>query len=163
MTFHVQLFVVLLLAGLTLVGAEIFVPGGILGAIGGIALVLSIIVAFNAFGPVLGSYIAFAIIVLVGVAIVLWIRFFPKTAIGRKMTVSRDLASSKATDEELTDLEGKSGRSVSDLRPSGFATIEGKRVDVISRGEMIASGVDLVVIEVEGNRVVVKELTGPSE
>ncbi|NQT92644.1 MAG: hypothetical protein HQ559_07780 [Lentisphaerae bacterium] len=162
MTFQIQLFVILLLAGLTLVGAEVFVPGGILGAMGAIALVLCIIVAFNAFGPVFGSYIAFAIIVLVGVAIVLWIRFFPKTSVGRKMTVSRDLASSKATDEELTELEGKYGRTVSDLRPSGFATIEGTRIDVISRGEMISAGVDIVVLEVEGNRVIVKEVTAPS-
>jgi membrane-bound serine protease (ClpP class) len=41
------------------------------------------------------------------------------------------------------------------LRPAGHATIDGRRVDVVSRGEMIAEGVPVVVVEVEGNRVVV--------
>jgi membrane-bound serine protease (ClpP class) len=44
---------------------------------------------------------------------------------------------------------------VATLRPAGIARIDGRRVDVVSRGEMIESGSPVRVLSVEGNRVVV--------
>ena len=151
-----ELFFILLVAGLLLIGAEIFVPGGILGAIGAAALLGAVVCGFIAF-PSFGLWIAMGIIVLVGAAIFLWIKIFPRTNIGRSMTVSMDLAESKGTESGLEDLTGKEGITTSNLRPGGFAEIEGKRRDVITRGEMIAGGQPVVVIEVEANRIVVKE------
>jgi membrane-bound serine protease (ClpP class) len=155
--FQVQLFVILLIAGLMFVGAEIFVPGGVLGILGGICLIGAIISAFAAFPPTLAGFISVLIIILVGVVIVMWIKFFPKSRIGRAMTASPDLASSKATEDGLSDLLGKEGEALSDLRPGGFARIDGHRVDVVTQGGMISRGKRISVVEVEGNRVVVKE------
>ena len=44
------------------------------------------------------------------------------------------------------------------LRPAGHATIDGRRVDVVSRGEAIEAGTRIRVIEVAGNRVVVAQI-----
>lgn len=151
-----ELFIILLVSGLMLIGAEIFVPGGILGVIGGIALFAAIITGFTAF-PDYGEYIAVGIIALIGIVIALWIKFFPKSRIGKKMTVSQDLASSKGTETGLKELLGKEGEAASDLRPAGFAVIENRRVDVVTQGEMISRGERIRVIEIESNRVVVKK------
>ena len=136
-------------------GAEIFVPGGILGIIGALALILAVVTAFPAFGAFGGIISAVAIIVLTGVAMVLWAKIFPKTALGKKMTVSTDLRDSKATEDGLSALLDGTGEALSDLRPSGFALINGRRTDVVTEGEMISKGESLKVIEIEGNRVVV--------
>lgn len=147
------------MAGLFLVGAEIFVPGGILGAIGGIALVLAIIIGFPAFPPPWGFVSAISIIVAVGIAVYIWLKFFPKTPLGKRIMASTDLHDAKATENGLPDLLDKTGEALSDLRPSGFAIIEGRRTDVVTEGEMISKGESVRVIEVEGNRVVVAKNT----
>jgi len=150
-----ELFFMLLIAGLLLVGAEIFVPGGILGIMGGLALLGAIIAGFNAF-PDYGWVIAFSIVFLVGIVMLLWIKIFPSTGIGRRMTVSTDLSASKGTQAGLEDLVGKQGTALSSLRPGGFARIDGKRVDVITQGEMLSKGDTVLVVDVESNRVVVR-------
>lgn len=154
----VELFLVLLISGLMLVGAEVFIPGGVLGAVGGIALVGAIITAFVAFPPMYAGYITAGILVLVGVVIVLWIKYFPRSPIGKLMTVSRDLRESKGTQDGLALFLGKTGEALSDLRPSGFARIDGHRVDVITQGGMISKGESVKVVEVEANRVVVARI-----
>ena len=156
MEYTIQLFWILLVSGLLLVGAEIFVPGGILGTMGGIALFATIITSFKAF-PVYAPYITVLIIVLAGIAMAVWIKIFPKTPLGRKMTVSNDLASAKGTESGLNDLTGKEGKTMSELRPAGVAMIDNRRVDVITQGEMISKGERVCVIEVESNRVIVKK------
>jgi membrane-bound serine protease (ClpP class) len=150
-----ELFVVLLVSGLLLIAAEIFVPGGILGTLGAFALLGSMGTAFVAFGPVAGLAVAGAILVMAGIVVALWIKFFPSSGIGRRMTVSIDLAQAKAGELDLAPLAGKTGIAVSELRPAGFATLDGRRIDVVTQGEMIARGATVRVVKVEGNRVVV--------
>lgn len=158
MSFQTQLFTILLVVGIMMVGAEVFLPGGVLGALGGLCLAACIIVAFQAFGFVNGSYIAVAIVVLVGAVIALWIKIFPRTWIGRKMIISGNLSLSKATEPSLNELLGREGESASELRPAGFATIGGRRVDVVTEGGMISRGDRIRVVMVEGNRVVVRKM-----
>ncbi len=144
----IQVFFVLL-------RAEIFVPGGVLGAIGGIALIGAALTGMWAF-PGFGLYIAVGIVVLTGVAVALWIKLFPRSGMGRRMTVATDMRAAKATEDGLEALLGREGEARSDLRPGGFAMIEGRRVDVISEGGLIARGTLVRVVEIEGNRVVVR-------
>lgn len=151
----IEAFFILLIVGLVLVGAEVFIPGGILGTIGGIALFGAVIIAFMNFSPATAVVITGVIVLLVGVAIALWIKFFPRTWVGRKMMVSEDLHDSVGTEAGLPQLVGKAGRASSSLHPGGFAEIEGRRVDVVTQGEMIDKGTAITVIEVESNRVVV--------
>lgn len=156
MTLTQQIFSTLIISGLMLVGAEVFVPGGILGFIGAILLFVAIIIGYNIYGPAVGTIIAGLIIVLVMIVIILWVKFFPKTKIGQQMTVSNNLSESKATETGLNELLNKEGEAVSELRPGGFAKIDGKRVDVVTQGEMIEKGESVRVIEIKGNRVVVR-------
>ena len=97
-----------------------------------------------------------AILILAAVAIFLWVKIFPKTKIGHRMTVSTDLADAKATAPHLPGLIGKRGTAACELKPGGFAMIENRKVDVITRGEMIARGEAVEVVKVEGCRVVVQ-------
>lgn len=160
---QLQIFIILLVIGLLLVGAEVFIPGGVLGFIGGIALLGAVITGFARFGAMKGGYIAGAVVILVGVMIALWIIYFPRTWVGRRMTVSKDLRTSKGTEAGIEELIGTTGITISGLHPSGFALIGGKRVDVISQGEMISKDAQIRVVDVEGNRVIVEEVTVEQE
>jgi len=153
----IALFYTLLIAGLMLIGAEVFIPGGVLGLIGGLALFGAVIIAFNIYSATTATFITVGIIMMIGVVIALWIKIFPKTWIGRKMTVSNDLHSAKGTENHLTELLGCEGIAVSPLHPGGYAEINGRRIDVITQGNMIDSNTKIKVVEIEGNRVVVAE------
>lgn len=51
---------------------------------------------------------------------------------------------------------GDCGTTTTKLRPAGKATINGKRLDVITTGQMVESGVKIEVVEIEGVRIVVR-------
>jgi membrane-bound serine protease (ClpP class) len=57
---------------------------------------------------------------------------------------------------ELMDLEGKTGISLTMLRPAGIAEIEGNRVDVVSEGGFVPVGQMIKVVKVEGSRIIVQ-------
>ena len=54
---------------------------------------------------------------------------------------------------------GKRGVAITLLRPAGTVKIDRKRYSVVTQGEYIEKGKEIEIIEVEGNRVVVKEAT----
>jgi len=154
-------FIMLLVAGLMLIGAEVFVPGGVLGVVGAIALMTAAVIGFSLFPPAVAIMIAVGMIVLVGVVIALWIRIFPHTSIGRQMTVMRNLKDAKGTDSTLDGLVGKIGISRSVLRPAGYVEVENRRIDVVTEGEMIECNMPVRIIAVEGNHVIVEALSSP--
>ena len=59
--------------------------------------------------------------------------------------------------KKQSELVGKTGEVLTELRPSGTARIDGRPVDVISEGAFIQKGKSIVVLSVNGSRVVVRE------
>ncbi len=155
----VQVYFALLLAGVVLITLELFIPGGVVGSIGAIALVVAAGIALHAFEGVLGVVASVGSFVLAVVAIVLWMKVFPKTRIGRILTVSTDLRGAQSAATDLAELVGRTGKAASALRPGGFAVVGGRRVDVVTRGEMISAGTPVRVLRVEGSRVLVEAST----
>ena len=159
MTSAAQIFVILVVVGLFLIGAEIFLPGGVIGVIGALALLAAAGMGFAAFGLQGGMLSALIIVVLTGVCIVLWVKYFPSTRMGKHLMLSQDGKQFKSAAAELKDLAGKDGVALSVLRPSGIAQIEGKRVDVVADGSWIEQGKPIRITAVEGSRVLVREIT----
>lgn len=151
-----QVFAVLLISGIVMLAIEVFLPGGILGVLGTFALLAAIVVGFRAF-PAYGALVAVGILVFAAVILVVWLRIAPQTWIGRKLTIARDLDDAQATNPDLESLVGQRGVALCALRPSGFARIGDRKVDVVTQGEMIDKDTEVRVIEVESNRVVVKK------
>ncbi len=57
---------------------------------------------------------------------------------------------------ELKGLVGKKGTAVTKLRPSGTVEIDGMRIDVVSEGDYITAGTEIIVVKVDGTRVIVR-------
>ncbi len=150
-----SLFFILFVVGLLLIGAEVFVPGGILGSLGAVTLLAAIVSAYY-ISPAAGLAATGAGAVLTIVSLVLWIRLFPGTRIGKQMTLAQDGRDFKSAQDGLTELLNREGDATSDLRPAGFASIDGRRIDVVSEGGMITRGARVRVVAVEGNRVIVR-------
>lgn len=163
MTAAIQAYITLIALGILLIGAEVFLPGGVLGVIGGLALFAAGFAGFAAFGPNGGLASALAIVVFSGICIGIWVKYFPHTPMGRRLTLSKSGGDFKSYSPENSQLVGKEGIAVSTLRPSGIAKIDGKRVDVVTDDEWIEEGKPIRVIQVEGFRVVVREIESGSK
>jgi len=88
------------------------------------------------------------------------LRFLPRTPFGRKLVLDVGMTAAQgyiSAPEDEVKLLGVVGIAVSPLHPSGLALIEGRRIDVISEGGYLDAGVPIVVIRVDGNRVVVSK------
>jgi len=147
--------IALLLAGYLLVFFEIFVPGGVIGLLGGVLVVAGIACGFVFKGPTWGAVLLVGSGLLGLIGFWLWIRLVPKTPLGRRLMLDRDARDWKSSDVARQGLEGKEGVAHTTLRPAGTALIDGQRVDVVTRGEMIEARTRIKVVAVEGNRVVV--------
>ncbi|MFN3466497.1 MAG: NfeD family protein [Candidatus Brocadiales bacterium] len=144
--------VVLFIVGLVAVFAEILLPGMIIGICGALCVAGSIYFAYQAGEKTLGNVLLVASIFSIPLLVFLWYRMTSRTF---AITASEEGFSASGGFEKLL---GKEGVAVTPLHPSGIAQIEGRRVDVLSRGEMVPSSTRVKVIEVKGNKVVVKSI-----
>lgn len=154
--------IALVLCGLLLVVAEIFLPGGVLGLVGAGCLIAAAVMAFRELGPVGGGMFAIGEIALGAVVILQAVRWIPKTRLGRGLVLGTAIEGS-APAKANEGLLGKEGVALTQLRPAGAARIEGHRHDVITEGSLIQAGTRLKVIAVEGMRVVVRPIDGAAE
>ena len=151
------LYLSLLACGLFLIGIEIFVPGGILGIFGAAALIAAAVIGFNIFPPWLAWVSVFAIFGLAGLAVYVWMKYLPKSPIGRALSLSQEI-DKKDQDDSLWKA-GMQGTTLSELRPAGKAIIEGQRADVIANsGTFINQDTPVEIVRVSGNRIYVKEI-----
>jgi len=153
--------IILLLAGVILVILETLLPsGGILGILATASLIGAIALGFRQ-DPATGWGVLLAVLICVPILVLLGLKALPRTPFGRKMILSEYQhdkgARGKAgvDDENFESLKGKSGTTITALRPSGIAEIDGKRYSVVSESEMIEPSVKIVVKEVEGNNIII--------
>jgi membrane-bound serine protease (ClpP class) len=163
----------LVASGLVLLAVEIFVtPGFGLAGVAGIAALLSGLSLSLIGGGATWDFILRAVgrvifsLLLAMIGSLVLLRFLPRLPFGKRLILQTGLAAGEGyTSPPDTDKQwlGKRGIAVSPLRPSGIADVEGERVDVVSDGEFIEMGAQIVVTRVDGNRIVVRRHRGITE
>ena len=148
--------ILLLGLGVVLIIAEVLFPSfGVLSLLATISIVGAIALAFR---TDTSTGVTFLIVtgLLVPAALMLGFKLFPRSPIGKHFVVTGIPSTGQATtDPRDLDLIGAEGVVEAVCRPAGSARFEARRVDVVSRGEVIERGTTVRVIEVKGNRVVV--------
>ncbi len=149
--------IVLQLIGILVIIAEFILPSfGILTITSLAIFGYSLYIVFTDVSAAAGYIFVVFDLLLIPVLVIVEIKllaFLPVTL--RKTLSSKDGANVQP--QELTDLIGTTGSAITDLRPSGTATLEGQRYDVVSTGEYIEKGSAIEVTVVDGNRIVVKK------
>ena len=154
----------LLIAGIGILTADVFVPsGGLLGVITFLTLIISIVFAYRAWGTTHPNiFWAFCGVLLVLVPSALATAFYilPGTPLGKRVLleapVSEELTPFAKQGVHLQKLVGKFGRTVSPLTPGGLITLNGERLHAFSEGLIVESGTSVEVIEVRGSRLLVR-------
>ena len=154
MTLALPVFLIAL--GVLFVFAEIFfVSFGILAVLAASSFIGACVAAFQ-ISTATGVYFLVAVAVLTPASMLLAFHLFPRSPLGKRF-VARGLSfgGEKSYDERDLGLVGQEGVAEGPLRPAGIARIGGRRVDVVTRGELIDHGESVQVLEISGNRVVV--------
>ncbi|MGG3494318.1 nodulation protein NfeD [Peribacillus simplex] len=145
--------------GVILVLVEFFIPGGIIGLLGFTAIVGSLFLAS-------GDPVHMTISLLIAVTVSILVFILLVKVFGKQMKFFRKMILTDATKTEQgyvsnpnrVDLLGVEGKALTDLRPSGTALIKDERVDVVTEGSFISKGSSIMIVKVEGSRVVVREI-----
>ena len=160
---------VILSLGILLLLLEIFViPGFGIAGVSGILLILAglflslIKHPFSApRAQLIQAFYTLSLSVIISfAALILSWKYLPRTGLWKRIV----LDSAEAKKEGFQSAEpqnfylGKSGRSLSALRPAGRALIEGRILDVITEGGFIERDIPIKVVNIEGNKITVKEV-----
>ena len=151
--------IIMFVIGFILLIAEFFVPGGILGVVGGALMVMSLIFAGESVTHMVLSIIIAMIIAIVGMVIIM--RFFGKKLQVFNKLVLRDATTSEegyVSNENRIELIGKVGQTLTALRPAGVVQVDNERLDVVSEGTFIDAHKQVTIVKVEGSRIVVREI-----
>ena len=157
-------------AGLVLLGIEAFVvPGfGIFGVAGIVAILTGLYMSLLGNIPTMpdftraGWVLISSMLLLIGSAWAL-IRTLPSssrlTESGIFLLAKTASAIGYESAEVRSDLVGKHGTAITDLRPAGTAIIGDERIDVVSESEWISAGTPVKVLSAEGYRHIVRSVS----
>ena len=146
------------LAGVLCIVIEMLAPTvGLLAGLGVAAMLYSVVLALGGTMNAIGALVAaMAIAVLVFILIV---KRLPSSKLWRRLVLhdSTTTENGYVSAETRVELVGCTGYTETELRPSGRALVAGQPVDVVSEGAFIGKGAAIVVVSVNGSRVVVRE------
>lgn len=149
--------ILLFLTGLLLLGVEVFVPGAILGLMGGALLLGGCVLAFINFGLTGGVIAVAAALLLTG--LLLWFEFkiLPRTAMGRRLFLRTENAARSQPDvAEPAAVVGRAAEALTALAPTGYVAIDGRRYEAFSRTGFVERGARVAVVGVDTFRLIVQ-------
>ena len=156
----ISIFVLLLfIGGISLIGLEMFIPGGIVGTVGIITVIYAIIYINKS-----TYHIAFILVISLILATIQFYvnrNVFHKRLMLLNRLVLNDSISTEdgyVASESRLELIGKKLQAYTDLRPAGVAVLGNEKLDVVTDGDFIEKGNEIEIIRVEGMRIVVKKI-----
>ena len=153
--------VICIVVGIILLIVEMFMPGfGIPGIAGTLLLVEAVVMSWRDHGPLAGLGVTVVVIALVGIFISASLKSAATGRISRSSLILKGSSTKEEGYQSSDDKKayvGKTGVTLTVLRPSGLADFGGERFNVVSQGEFIDRDVQVEIIEVEGARVVVEK------
>ena len=157
------------LTGLALILLEVLViPGFGIAGLGGIGLMiyglyLLLLPDIPVGEEVLGQAMDGFLIGLVGavIGLVLLVKLMIKTKFWEQLTAPDTQKKEDGYSNTFgwESLQGETGIADTDLHPSGWVRVKDQRIFVVSEGEFIEVGKEIKNLSVDGNRVLVRELT----
>lgn len=152
------LAILLFITGFVLVGIEMITPGlHAPGIIGTGCLVVAVFLIADTF--VEGAFITIGVLAILGIMLAVILGMLSKGKLKSPIILKEEQKKDKGyiSSNDLNYLLGKQGAAMTDLRPSGVGNFNGINFDVITEGNYILKGTNLVIYKVQGSKLIVKE------
>ena len=150
---------ILFVIGMILAGVAIIVPGFGIPEIGSVIFIFAgVILAVDSVSTALFS-LSIAIILTTIISVML-VKLGFRSKHLNKIVLQSNHSSEKgflSTDSMCNYLD-KEGIADTELRPSGFITIDGERLDAMSESDLIFKGSKVKVVKIEGSKIFVRRI-----
>ncbi len=154
--------VLLYLAAVLILVAEIFIPSHGILCIFGLGFLITAIVKTFAYGETAGAIAIISSAIALPTFAILAIKAWPHTRIGRLIAppnpvyTDRDFGNSV---EHLEPIVGHHGRAMSPLRPIGICEFDGNRYECVSESGLIDADTQVLAVGIRGNNLEVSVVT----
>lgn len=155
--------ILLLIVGLILLVAEIFIPSGGMILIAALVCIAgSIWCAYKTWwdSPLYWWAYIVSVVVAVPSAVGGMLYIFPRTSMGKRILLeppSQDEVTGYDEDfDRLTKMKGMRGKTITLLNPGGLVLIDGERLHCVSAGMLVEPDIEVEVVGVQGNELVVR-------
>lgn len=151
---------VMLIVGYVLLVVEMYVPGFGLPGVSGIILMTIGVIAMQP-TPLQALILVLICVLLLGIAFSVAMHSISRGRLSRSRLVLNEALGEKKEnpEEEMRYFIGKTGTTHTALRPAGIAEFDGVKLNVVSDGDFVGAQRTIRVERVEGNRIVVREIT----
>lgn len=154
--------VLLFLFGVLLLAAEVFMPGAIVGLVGGCAMLVGCVLAFRDYGAGGGALATVIALACLGLTLYIELVLLPKSRFGRKLIVQT--ASDGTSQPALAApnaVVGRPAEAVTTLAPSGYVLVDGRRYEAYCQAGHAAKGSILRVTGLDNFRLIVNKNSAP--
>ncbi len=152
MNWAIIIITLIVVGVLGLVLEFLLIPGGVVGAISGLAIIAGIVLTYYEYGTVAGNIT----LIITVVALLVGLFFLLRSRTWRKFELSTKIDSKVNEIDESKVKVGAVGVTVSRLAPGGKANFDGEVVEVSSSHTFIDENQEVEVLKIEGNKIIVK-------
>lgn len=152
MTLIITLFAI----GLACLAFEVITPGGILGVIGGLFMLVGCVLVWSDYGAIAGLTAVLIALILAGITVYIQTHLIPKTRLGRGLfNDSAITGASQPPPAKASDVIGRECIALTTLAPTGYVLLDGKRYEARSLSgyaekdtRLLVSSIDTFTLQV---------------
>ena len=152
------LILLLFLAGVGLLAADVFVSSFILAVCGAVSMIAGSAVAYEHFGPFAAGVAAASALILLGGTIYLELVVLPKTRFGRGLVVQSTSGAASQPPIAPAEIIGQPAESLTTLAPSGYVLVAGRRYEAFCQTGHVPKQTALRVVGVDNFRLIVTKV-----
>lgn len=145
-------------AGILLISLEVFLPGGILGILGGIVVGIGVWLVYQEFGGAVAIWSGVLILLALLTLICIEVSIVRRTKVGKALLLQATQQGRTTTRETQAQLVGERGVTLTVLSPSGSVRINGEIYEAISEDGYIARDEEIRVVSQGNFRLVVERV-----
>ncbi|MBT4758083.1 MAG: hypothetical protein HOO08_06785 [Opitutae bacterium] len=145
-------------AALILVFFEVLLPGGVLGVLSALCLLVASWMGYDTYGIMAACTVFFGTILLMIVLVFVEFKLLGKTSFGQKFFLKSSIEGHTRAAVAEDSVIGREGTTLTRLNPSGKIAVEGKSYEAYSRDGYIERDQAIAVVAQDNFKLIIKKL-----
>jgi membrane-bound ClpP family serine protease len=154
----VSVIVGFVLAALVLVFFEVILPGGILGALGALCVLIATWFGFDSYGLLGGLAVLLGSLLAIGGLVFVEFNLLARTPLGQRFFLNAAVHGHTREAPAEDAIIGRKGVALTRLNPGGMIEIDGKTIEACSQDGYIERGHKVAVVAKDNFKLIIKKL-----
>lgn len=151
------MILIFVIAALLLAFLELLLPGGVLGILAAISLLVATWFGFQGYGFFGGITVFFGTLVALVIFTFFEFKLMAKTSYGRKFFLDTSIGGHSNLAQAEDSIIGKKGIALTRLNPSGKIAVNGKNYEAHSQDGYIENGEEVEVVTQDNFKLTIKK------